>query len=75
MSDIEGLDYTTFLLVVVGAVAWLYVGITNPAPDLLPLLPALAERTVYVLVGVAGVLDGLGVTGGYGVLSDEKSLG
>jgi len=74
MSDIEGLDYTAFLLVVIGAIAWLYVGVTNPAPDLLPVLPVLAERLVYVLVGVAGVLDGLGVTGGYGLLSDEKSL-
>lgn len=74
MSDIEGLDYTAFLLVAIGAIAWLYVGITNPAPDLLPFLPAIGERLVYILVGVAGVLDGLGVTGGYGVFSDEKSL-
>jgi uncharacterized membrane protein YuzA (DUF378 family) len=74
MSDVEGLDYTAFLLVVIGALAWLYVGITNPAPDLLPLLPAIVERVVYILVGVAGVLDGLGVTGGYGILSDERSM-
>lgn len=74
MSESEVLDYTAFLLVVVGALAWLFVAFTQASPDLLPYVPAFMERVIYVLVGVAGVLDGLGVTGGYGLFSDEKSM-
>lgn len=87
MSDVEGLDYAAFLLTVVGAVNWGLVGLgllaTGDAATaladfnlvhlLLGNIPVL-EAVVYLLVGVAGVLDGLGVTGGYGILSDERSI-
>jgi len=87
MTDFEGLDFAAFLLVVVGAVNWGLVGlgllVTGSASTalmdfnlvhlLLGDIPVL-EALVYLLVGLAGVLDGAGVTGGYGLFSDDRSM-
>jgi len=75
MGDLSDyISYLTFVLVGIGALAWFYVGITMPSPDLLPVVPALLERTAYLFVGVAGVLDILGISGGYGLFSDDRDM-
>lgn len=68
------LSYLAFVLVSIGGLAWFYVGVTMSAPDLLPLVPSLLERTAYLFVGIASVLDILGITGGYGLFSDDRSM-
>jgi len=68
------LSYLAFVLVSIGGLAWFYVGVTMSAPDLLPYVPALLERTAYLFVGIASVLDILGITGGYGLFSDDRSM-
>jgi uncharacterized membrane protein YuzA (DUF378 family) len=73
-----GLDdyvsYLAFILVSIGGIAWFYVGITTASPDLLPVVPAILERIAYLFVGVASVLDILGIAGGYGLFSDDRSM-
>lgn len=68
------ISYAVFVLVSIGGIAWLYVGVTMPSPDLLPLVPALLERTAYLLVGIGSVLDILGIAGGYGLFSDDRDM-
>lgn len=73
-SDVMGLDYLSFILVGIGALVWLYHGVTTASPDILPVVPAMLERVTFVVVGIAGVLDLLGFTGGYGLLSDDRDM-
>jgi uncharacterized membrane protein YuzA (DUF378 family) len=68
------LSYLVFILTSIGGFAWFYVGITTASPDLLPLVPALLERAAYLFVGIAAVLDTLGISGGYGLFSDDRSM-
>jgi uncharacterized membrane protein YuzA (DUF378 family) len=68
------IEYLAFVLVSIGGLAWFYVGVTMGSPDLLPYVPALLERSAYLFVGIASVLDLLGITGGYGLFSDDRSM-
>lgn len=68
------ISYLVFILVGIGGLAWFYVGVTVSAPDLLPIVPALVERAAYLLVGIGAVLDLLGISGGYGLFSDDRSM-
>lgn len=75
MADLSDyISYLAFVLVSIGGISWFYVGVTMSAPDLLPVVPALLERIAYLFVGVASVLDILGITGGYGLFSDDRDM-
>lgn len=69
----EWLDYVAFVLVAVGAINWGLVGAIdfNIVAELANAVGVeMLETAVYIIVGLAGLSDLLGVTGGYGLLAE-----
>ena len=68
----EVADYLAFLLVSIGAINWGLVGLFDLNIVTEVLGTGTLTTVVYGLVGLAGLTDLLGVTGGYGLLASSE---